>query len=374
VSKRKRNVIVDETIEDAVPDDEKGEIEQLSVVGDKLEKKEFAKWWKEADNLSRDTIGVRALEANETGRLGGNNVRGWAVGEQIRDGRTTGKLCVTVYTEIKAPPDQVEEDKILPEVYEGVPINVVESGIFRARQPTTLQPLIHLMNPRLKYRPSPGGVSIGHPLVTAGTFGCLCMSTRPREEALILSNNHVLAASNQGKRGDDIVQPGILDGGRRPGDVIAKLFDFIPLKFNGEANHVDAALAKPVNPQDVTPQILRIGTVRGMVCNASINTPVQKSGRTTGHTRGNITGINASVRVSYREAGTALFKGQYIITPGSFSDGGDSGSLVLDDRNRARALLFAGSTSHTIATPICRVLGDLSKPPVRISNLRIRTT
>ena len=90
---------------------------------------------------------------------------------------------------------------------------------------------------------------------------------------------------------------------------------------------------------------------------------VKKYGRTTGLTTGRITAINATVIVGYG-SGYARFVNQIMIGPGSFSAGGDSGSLIVldgkrqnkaDDR-RPVALLFAGSSSVTVATPIGAVL------------------
>ena len=55
---------------------------------------------------------------------------------------------------------------------------------------------------------------------------------------------------------------------------------------------------------------------------------------------------------------------QIIITPGTFSAGGDSGSLIVEDakgknasdRNKPVGLLFAGSPFFTVANPIGSVL------------------
>ena len=92
---------------------------------------------------------------------------------------------------------------------------------------------------------------------------------------------------------------------------------------------------------------------------ADLGMAVQKYGRTTGLTAGAITGINATVRVRY-SSGSARFVGQIIIGPGGFSAGGDSGSLVvIQNGKNARkpvGLLFAGSTSFTVANPIDPVL------------------
>ena len=94
--------------------------------------------------------------------------------------------------------------------------------------------------------------------------------------------------------------------------------------------------------------------------------PVKKYGRTTGLTKGRVYALNATVDVAYDEEGekVARFVGQIIITPGSFSAGGDSGSLIVADgkgRNKADdrkpvGLLFAGSSLYTVANPIGPVL------------------
>ena len=89
---------------------------------------------------------------------------------------------------------------------------------------------------------------------------------------------------------------------------------------------------------------------------------VQKYGRTTGPTTGEITGLNATVKVRY-DSGVARFVGQIIIGPGTFSGPGDSGSLIVtdypDDDTKDKkpvGLLFAGSSYVTIANPIVLVL------------------
>jgi hypothetical protein len=97
--------------------------------------------------------------------------------------------------------------------------------------------------------------------------------------------------------------------------------------------------------------------------NALLGLNVQKYGRTTKLTHGQITGVNATVTVCYSATSpctkSAMFADQLIITPGTFSGGGDSGSLIVTDdaiRNPV-ALLFAGSATQTIANRIDYVLG-----------------
>jgi hypothetical protein len=62
------------------------------------------------------------------------------------------------------------------------------------------------------------------------------------------------------------------------------------------------------------------------------------------------------------KVGFARFVDQIVIVgdAGSFSDSGDSGSLIVDRASkRATGSLFAGSSTHTIANPIDEVLTAL---------------
>lgn len=188
---------------------------------------------------------------------------------------------------------------------------------------------------------------------------------RDKEEVFILSNNHVLANSNSAKNGDKILQPGVYDGGVTPEDIVAELYDFIPIDFK-KINEVDAAIAKPLSPwkKYVSPLILEIGEVKGTK-EAGLGMPVKKSGRTTGLTSGKITGLDATFNIGYgREI--ARFRGQIVISPRkkgvAFSKGGDSGSLIVDEENSAVGLLFAGNEdgSITIANPIHLVFKKLN--------------
>ena len=76
----------------------------------------------------------------------------------------------------------------------------------------------------------------------------------------------------------------------------------------------------------------------------------------TGWTSGVVDGINATVAVNYGQGKIANFVGQLVITPGSFSAGGDSGSLILNGNGNPVGLLFAGSSTITIANPINPIL------------------
>lgn len=169
----------------------------------------------------------------------------------------------------------------------------------------------------------------------------------------ILSNNHVLANSNEADLGDPIYQPGPYDGGG-PGDTIAQLSAFVPIDFTGGSNKVDCALALPLDQADVIErEILEIGEISGTV-EAQLGMKVRKYGRTTRLNEDEIIQIDASVNVGYGGGKTAYFVDQ-IIT-GCMSAGGDSGSLLVERYGqRAVGLLFAGSSIATVFNRIANV-------------------
>jgi hypothetical protein len=215
-------------------------------------------------------------------------------------------------------------------------------------------------------RPVPIGVSTSHPRVSAGTIGA---RVTDGSRAFALSNNHIFAASNGGAEGDNLLQPGVADGGKDPDDTIGTLFEFEPLHFCGGGgctpNRIDAAIAltSPDALGDETPKG-GYGSPRRWTVEPALGLEVQKFGRTTGLTVGRVTGIHATIDVQYRD-GMARFEDQIVISGagggGGFSAGGDSGSLVVTrgtlfgDR-RPVGLVFAGSSVSTLANPIDPVL------------------
>jgi hypothetical protein len=282
----------------------------------------------------------------------------------------------------KVPEAALTRQALVPAAVDGVPTDVVQVGVLWVQQGRSD-----------RWRPAPGGVSIGHYLVTAGTFGVV-VRDRDSGERLILSNNHVLANSNNASPGDPILQPGAVDGGNISQDTIARLERFCPISYSSEpgtcntantyalvgnalarlagsqhrlrvlqvspeaTNLVDAAVARPDDDGAVLDEILEIGEVNGTV-EAELGMAVRKSGRTTGFTTGTITVLHTTVEVNYGEGRVAQFEDQIIST--AMSQGGDSGSLlVVGGTQQAVGLLFAGSQQVTIFNPIQAVLDCLS--------------
>ena len=256
----------------------------------------------------------------------------------------------------------------IPKNLDGVPVQVVVTGRFYALDkpvnPSVKPPKDEIdIDPTARFeRAVPIGVSTGHPHITAGTIGCRVIDDDNNVYAL--SNNHVYANCNEALKWDNVLQPGTYDDGIDPDDAIGTLWDFEPIDFGSRDNTIDAAIALSSTDllSNATPSD-GYGKPKSTTIEAKINQPVKKYGRTTGLTKGRVYAINATVDVNYK-SGVARFVSQIIITPGSFSAGGDSGSLVVidgkgrnkqDDRKPV-GLLFAGNNLLTIANPIDEVL------------------
>lgn len=311
------------------------------------------------------------------------NVVATGVGYKITNGKVTGDLSIVCSVESKKSPASLSASELLPQSMDGIPIDVNATGVIHALA----------QDPKLRYRPAPGGVSIGHYLITAGTFGVTVVRDGKR---FILSNNHVLANSNDASIGDEILQPGPYDGGSRPNDVIGILKDFVQISFEGggdpisdcpiansaasvlnmmsaaagrksrlkavyEAqateNLVDAALCEPANQNDISNDVIQVGSPAG-IAEATLGMSLQKFGRTTEYTSGTVLQIDVTSQVSYGTGKTATFVDQ--IMAGAMSAGGDSGSAIFNTNNQLVGLLFAGSSSTTIINRIQNVFDLLN--------------
>jgi len=317
------------------------------------------------------------LKRNREPLLARKNVVATGIGYKITGGQRSETLGLVCSVSKKQAASRLSTSDVIPAQLEGCPTDVIETGRIRALQATTD-----------RFRPAPGGVSIGHFEITAGTLGCL---VRKNGQTYILSNNHVLANSNAAAPGDPILQPGPHDGGLVTDDQIAELTEFVPIQFvggssdcsiansivgflNGVAgmlgsrtrieafstrqidNLVDAALARPLQPDWVTDEIFQIGAINGSA-SGELGMAIKKSGRTTGLTTGEILQVDVTANVQYGAGKMALFTDQ--LMAGAMSQGGDSGSAVLDESNRLVGLLFAGSDQSTIINRIQNVFSAL---------------
>lgn len=339
------------------------------------------------NTMDNHTI-LHAKDVAQERYLSQPGIVGMGVGYKTTEGESTDELGVVMLVEEKLPLAALSHETALPPVIHNVPLDVVQVGKIRVAPPAVTQ-----LDRTDKWRPAPPGVSIGHYKITAGTFGA-AVREKVTGNLLMLSNNHVVANSNDAKLEDMILQPGPYDGGTA-GDVIGRLHRFVEIDFgqmgNGDCplaesyvavgnalarlfrsshivkslrvnpqavNVVDAGLVKPDTVADIDPNILEIGVPSGTT-EAELGMTVMKSGRTTGLTTGKVNLINVTVTVDYGGGRSATFENQ--VATGPMSQGGDSGSLLVTEDNGLLAvgLLYAGSNQATIFNPIKEVFTAL---------------
>lgn len=312
-------------------------------------------------------------------KVGGNIVM-VGKGKKIVAGKDTGREAIVIGVVEKKPLSKLKKYEIISKKIRGKETDVVQMKI-----PQLLVKIPKESDRTSKWRPAPGGVSIGHHDITAGTLGMVV--NKYGLNKYILSNNHVLANVNKAKIGDAILQPGAADGGTMA-DTIATLHKYVPIETVGLSscpfmkvaarlinfwpwifgrktrqvptiaieNLVDCALAKPLNQDDIREDILEIGTPSG-IAEPEIDMAVAKSGRTTGLTSGKIIAVEAIVQVFLGD-GIGIFTDQIAMT--HMLEGGDSGSLLVTEKdNKLVGLCFAGSDSMSLANKISNVFDAL---------------
>jgi hypothetical protein len=225
-----------------------------------------------------------------------------------------------------------------------------------------------------------------------GTLGSLIENSSGTQ--YLLSNNHVLARSDQASVGETIIQPGLIDNNCTPyGEgsgttPVATLMGW--LKLSSSATNADAAIAAvDAGAVNTAGNILELGARQGNGRLAAappgisstggkgetgaLNMSVAKSGRTTGLTCASISALNLDVQVAYytncaetKPYLTKTYTNQVAISGNQFSDAGDSGSLVVDTSTAEPVgLFFAGGIdesglSEGVANPVADVLSELS--------------
>ena len=283
----------------------------------------------QADAVPKELTAVAASKASaEEGLLGKENVVGVGVGLKIKGGEPTATPSVMVLVSQKMPTDLLASSDTIPKTVDGKPTDVLEVGHLFAGGSQQLMETqeVDALTLATRIRPARPGFSVGHFKITAGTIGAGAYDLSPLPgippRYYILSNNHVLANSNNANVGDPILQPGPFDGGTAPADVIGRLARFVPIKFDGTCNYVDAAVAE-VPFHLIDRDIYWNGYPATAAKAAAIGMIVKKTGRTTNFTSGRVTALAATVNVNYGGGQVAKFCNQVITT--NMSAGGEIG-------------------------------------------------
>lgn len=323
-------------------------------------------------------------ESVEADLLAKNNVVGVDIAEKETGGRKTGELSIVVFVDSKKPLSKVPKKDQVPAEINGVKTDVQEisvelqtssalrrveadfSAFVDGAQYTTLEGGIS-MGPLRSVHLDPPDVPSSGNYIFVGTLGAL-VRDRASGATMALTNFHVACVNNTWTVGDRMVQQALNDGGNASGQFGSLTRATLSDAVDGAVVTLDAGKAWSASVHDV-------GDVAGTQA-ATVGMNVQKRGRTTEHTYGQIVSTDFTVTINYgSDVGSHTLHHQIRIAPDTtrnprFSDHGDSGSVILTDDRHVVGLLYGGSTdgSMTFANPIASVLDELSvdllTPPV----------
>ena len=285
---------------------------------------------------------INTLSEIEKELLSKKNVVAIGNGNKWTNGQNTGEKALLIFVSKKESLDKLSEnDKIPSKINNKITDVVGKSGEFLS------------MSLIAKIRPIKPGYSIGHVNITAGTCGGFFIDRNG--DVIGLSNNHVLANINNAKKGDPIVQPGVYDNRLWSNNIVGTLKNYRELVDNYWSfdahnwrqiwgyNLEDSAVFCPTVDFDTS--IPNIGEINDFRLDINVDETVQKTGRTTGYMTGKVIATDVTSRVSYGNC-VLTFKDQIATT--AMSQGGDSGSLLLDMNRNVVGLLFAGSNTITL--------------------------
>jgi hypothetical protein len=198
-------------------------------------------------------------------------------------------------------------------------------------------------------RPVPGGFSISG--AEGGTLGGWVWDNIT-DQVVLISNEHVLGSTP----GTNVLQPSFTDGGTAA-DHFADVL---------RSGTLDAAIAEPIDEDDVELEIEGVGLAVYEVTNATLDMVVEKTGQTTKHTIGEVVlidyesnhyGSTSDIEIETSSPGTR------------FAWYGDSGSLIVErvhpegeEWKRIVGLLWGGDPTeeNAYAHHIGDVFADLN--------------
>lgn len=229
-------------------------------------------------------------------------------------------------------------------------------------------PIAALAGPATVTKGAAMGASVAHFLCSPGTLGFFARKSSDKSIGLV-SNNHVIAAEDEGQEGDEILQLPPTGRAERPRDVIALLAGGYPRLKQTKAQ-VDCAFARLVEGKKYDAESLEAGLkLSPQIADPNTHPQVSKFGRTTGLTHGRVSAFELDPQINYT-FGKIRLGGQIEVEPTGdrpFACGGDSGSLVFTrDGCHPVGLLCAASVAGgpsgfglAYANPIDVVLSSL---------------
>jgi len=292
---------------------------------------------------------------------------------RIKNGKVLPHVpTLRIYVSKKMKIEELRPEDVIPRKLDigslEMETDIVEIGEIKALQDT-----------KKKYRPIKAGISACHKNCTACTISGF-FRDKETGQVYVALNNHCGALENKAKKGDSWIQPSPYDGGKYPLDEIAKLHHFVEIKFNefkcpvrNFFHKIYRALKRdtPMNRVDISFGIplvkfhvasLGIPNSFSDYREPDISDEVQKTGRTTGYTKGKVVSTSWTGMVQYSR-GVATFTDCILVEGKGFSAGGDSGSPVFDMKGNLVGILFAGSDTHTI---LCKIKNIMKEGKVEV--------
>jgi hypothetical protein len=306
---------------------------------------------------------IAAKEGAEASLLNRPGVTAVDVGYKYVGGVRTEEVAIRVMVGKKR--SSVDAKDKVPDMIDGVRTDVIERTYFLHTEPRNRSKVedITLQADTGNYNPVKGGIGIGPcravgGFVYVGTLGAI-VKDNASGNPMLLSNFHVMCIDNGWSVGDTMAQPGRVDGGSCPANVVGTL------QRAALTGLVDCAVSS-LSGRGYSCEIVDIGRVAGTAV-ATLGQAVRKRGRTTGLTYGFVESVSLSVNIDYGDGiGMKTLTNQMSIRPdtahnAAFGDHGDSGSAVVDGSVNVVGLHFAGSSDgHGIANVIANVLSALN--------------
>jgi len=286
------------------------------------------------------------------------------IGRKIVKGKPTNQLAIRFYVEKKLPERELSSERALPKKYrfysrvKGRDVTVVTDIIESPRAEFEV-------DPKTRLRPVPGGSSIGTPpppgYISAGTLGGWVWDELD-DSIVMLSNEHVLGTTAD----VDVAQPGTMDGGVFPGDKIGDVKRGIP-RSTTTVNEVDCAIADPDSTVIYKTEVIEIGPAVYAIDEPIEGMTVEKFGRTTEHTYGEITDSDYTTTLLSGHSFVDCLRVDARAPSADWSDKGDSGSLCFSrtpvpdsEIKPVVALHFAGGSTYGVECRIQNVFSALN--------------
>jgi|WetSurMetagenome_2_1015567.scaffolds.fasta_scaffold06187_4 hypothetical protein len=196
-----------------------------------------------------------------------------------------------------------------------------------------------------------GGDAVKHyKLKGYGSLGGF-LSDKTSNFRLAISNNHVFAYYNSGKKNDSLLRD--TDNSKFGG-----LHKYVSLKKPPLLNYADVAGGWVFDDQKLKWGWKKPNSTAKVV----IGQEVYKIGATTGYTEGIVQNPSTNINVNYRNLGNLFFADSIAILGKAgrpFSLAGDSGSFVFTKSHKLIGILFAGDNIYSFVNKISNVENNL---------------